>query len=504
MFKILLIHPYLTHQRDKREYPVEPLGLLSLATYLNREIKGKSLDIQTKILDAQLEGPESCVKTDRGYRSGMTDDQIVSFLNEYEPDLVGITNNYTNLTGDVLELSRTVKQTCPNCCLILGGAHATIDHENLIELADIDTVARSEGEETFKEVVLALYNKTGFKNIAGLTWKAQGLIQVNPDRPLIEDINTLPIPDRSLIPYKKYLAHSVYIRTMNEPIATIFSARGCPFRCIFCSTQKVWRNKWRARNPEKILEEIEYLIGTYGVKEVAFQDDQFMGDRNRVKNLCRLIIQRKLNITFIVPPGLSPALLDEETLDLMQKTGFYRVCFSIDVGTRAMQLYVRKPVKLERIRGLVKKANSIGLWTYATFVIGFPNETVEDIHQTIAYAYSLRLDGLTFYIAQPHLGSELYDVYLKEGLIDEKIVQSYHSMDKSLFGTKHISAAGLEALQNSAARGYFKYHLRHFLNPIYVIREFLPKISSPRKLAYFARLLYAFNRRTGPRGACEL
>jgi radical SAM superfamily enzyme YgiQ (UPF0313 family) len=279
---------------------------------------------------------------------------------------------------------------------------------------------------------------------------------------------------------------------MNQPIATIFTARGCPFRCIFCSTQKVWGNEWRARNPEKILEEIEYLMGTYSVKEVSFEDDQFIGDRNRVKNLCRLIIQRKLNITFIVPPGISPALLDEETLDLMQKAGFYRICFSIDVGTPAAQRYVRKPIKLERMRALIRRANSNGLWTYATFVIGFLNETVEDIHQTIAYAYSLRLDGVIFYIAQPHLGSELYDVYLKEGLIDEKIIQSHHSFDwgESLFGTKHISAAEMEALRNSAARGYFKCHLQHFLNPVYVIREFLPKISSPRKLAYFARLLF--------------
>jgi len=141
----------------------------------------------------------------------------------------------------------------------------------------------------------------------------------------------------------------------------------------------------------------------------------------------------------------------------MQKAGYYRVCFSIDVGTHAAQLYVRKPVKLERMRALVKKANSIGLWTYATFVIGFPNETFEDIHQTVAYAYSLRLDGVIFYIAQPHLGSELYDVYLKESLIDERtagVIQSHHSPAESLFGTKHVSAAELEALRNSAARGY--------------------------------------------------
>ena len=489
MIKILLINPYSTHKRDSREYPAEPLGLLSLTTYLNREIKDKSFEIQTTILDAQLEGPEACTKTDRGFRSGMTDEEIKSFLEAYNPDLVGITNNFTNLTNDVLDLSKTVKQTCPNCCLILGGAHATIDHKNLIKLDEIDAVVRSEGEVTFKEVVFTLYNKTGFENVAGLTWKMQGQIHVNSNRPLIEDINALPIPDRSLIPYKKYLAHSVYISTMNKPVASIFSARGCPFHCIFCSTQKVWGNKWRARSPEKMLEEVEYLIGTYGVHEMAFEDDQFMGDKERIKNFCKLVIDRKLKITFMAAAGISPGLLNREMLELMKKAGFYRICFSIDVGTPAMQRYVRKPVKLEEMRNLVKKANSLGFWTYATFVVGFPNENVDDIKQTIKYAYNLRLDYVVFYLAQPHLGSELYNIYLKEGLIDEEIVQSYHPMNESLFGTKYMSALELEAIRNSAARNYFKHHLKHFRNPIYTIQEFLPKISSYRKLVYSIRLL---------------
>lgn len=491
MLKILLIVPYVTQQEDKREYPAEPLGLLSLVTYLNREIKGKALDIQTKILDAELNGPEKSVKTERGYRSGMTDSEISDYLESYNPDLVGISNNYTNLTSDVLELSKIVKKVCPKCCLILGGAHATIDHQNLIKLQEIDAVVRSEGEETFKELVFALYSNSGFEKIDGLTWKRKGVIQVNTDRRLIEDVNTLPIPDRSLIPYEEYLSHPLYIRTKNNPVATIFSSRGCPFRCVFCSTQRVWRNKWRPRTAEKIIEEIEYLVNIYGVKEIAFVEDQFVGNRERVKKLCRMLIKRRVHVSLIVPSGLSPALLDEETLCLMAQAGFYRVCLSIDAGSPSAKAYIKKPVNLEKMRSIVKKANSLGLWTYATFVIGFPEETRRDINDVITYANSLHLDFEIFYLAQPHLGSDLYDIYKKNGFLNEKNAQNYHTLGESLFGTKYLSAKELSEIRNQAASMYTKFHLRHFLNPKYIIQEVIPKMASPSKFAYFIHLSYS-------------
>jgi len=491
MLKILLINPYCTSNKNERKYPLEPLGLLSLSTYIKKEIEKNSLDIEIKILDIQMEGVESCIKTKSGYRSGLSDDEIKDFIKKYKPDLVGITNNYTNNTQDVLELSKLIKESCSKCILVLGGAHATIDHKNIIKTKEIDAVVRGEGEETFKKIVLSLYNKSGFREILGLTYKEKNKIEVNEDGPLIEDINVLPIPDRSLIPYEKYLEKTskIYFFPKNKPIGTLFSARGCPFRCIFCSTQKVWRNKWRSRSPENILKEIEYLMKNYGVREISFQDDQFIGDKHRIIKFCKLLIKKKLKISFIVPSGITPSLIDEKTIELMRKAGFYRICFSIDVGTEAARNFARKPVKIKKMRELIKKTNSKGLWTYATFIIGFPFEKVENVQKTIKYAYSLKLDFVRFYIAQPHLGSDLYDLYSKEGLINKNIVENYHTLFESIIENKYISSNKLIELRDSAELEYQKFHLRHFLNPIYVIQEFIPKISSIKKLAYFVGLI---------------
>ena len=424
----------------------------------------------------------------------MTNSEIKKYLKEFKPDLVGITNNYTNQLCDVLELSKLIKGTLPNSFVVLGGAHAKFDHENLVKEKEIDAVVRGEGEITFKQLVLALYDKESLTKIKGLTFRKNNMPKINPDRSLIKDINSLPIPDRSFIPYEKYLAKTpkAYFRPKNKPVATLFTSRGCPFNCIFCSTQKFWTKKWRPRNPENMVKEIEYLMKTYGVKEISFEDDQFMGDKNRIKEFCKLVIKKKLKITLIVPPGISPALLDEKIMRVMKRAGFYRICFSIDVGTNQARNYVKKPVRLEKMRGLIKRANNLGFWTFATFVIGFPFEKIQDIKDTIKYAYNLRLDYLKFYIVAPQIGSEFYDICIKEKLLNKKEISKHQFFSDSIFGTKHIKPEQLKKLRYGADVNYYRYHIKHFLNPMYIVKEFFPKINSISKFFYFLGILKTF------------
>jgi len=218
-----------------------------------------------------------------------------------------------------------------------------------------------------------------------------------------------------------------------------------------------------------------------------------MGSKKRIIGLCKLIIKHKLGMSFLVPPGLSPALLDKTTIDYLKKAGFYRICFSIDVGTKKSALYVRKPVNLDKVRDLIAYANHSGFWTYGFFVIGFPYEKIEDLRETKRYAYDLKMDFIRFYIAQPHLGSDLYDEYLKNGMISER-VNKYRRMFDSLFGTKFISAKKLSKLREDFENDYLQFHLRYHLTSIkYLINEFIPKIFSVKKSFYFMRLLTSFN-----------
>ncbi|MFH2058560.1 MAG: radical SAM protein [Pseudomonadota bacterium] len=473
------------------------MGLLYIATYAKQEIKKNLLDIELRILDANFDGKNSPVQTSRGYHLGLNESELTAELLSYKPDIVGISNNFTYLVEDVLEICRITKKVLPDCLQIVGGAHATIAHMGLIEVPEIDIICRGEGELTFWEIISSNYKNIGMENIQGITYQKDGKVIENPDRPRIMDLDMLPIPDRSLIPYEKYIKSVGYeITTMNKPIGMIFSSRGCPFNCVFCSTQKVWSNVWRGRSPENIIEEIEYLISNYGVKEICFQDDQFVWDKKRILELCRLILEKKLNISFMMPPGTSPALLDENVLMMMRKAGLYRITFSVDVGTEKSKAFVKKPVKLDKIRGLIKIANSMGLLTTGSFVIGFPDETEADIEEMLEFAYNLRLDNLSLYIAQPYLGSRLYDMYLEKGLISQSIGKEFYNMTESHIGTEHISSDRLQEIRDLAVQRYFKIYCMRLFNPGYFIKEFLPKIYSKKNFLYFMRVVASFIKNT--------
>jgi len=493
-FKVLLIYPYnTTRESDIRWYPTEPLGVLYVASYLSEQAQRQGLPVQIKILDAQLEGPAQCVATARGFRNGMTDEQIRACVATFEPDVVGISMNYTFGVQDVFDIAAIVKQAVPPTTrLVIGGAHATLDHRKVAEHPMVDVVVRGEGEVTFQELCHAFYHQEDIGNIAGITYRAKDTIKINPNREPIDDLDTLPIPDRSLLPYASYLSKHHYFHTMQSPVGTIFSARGCPFHCIFCSTQKTWGNAWRGRSAGNILKEVEYLRNQFGVREIAFQDDQFLGDRQRIIDFCKLVVEKKLGMTFIVPPGNSPCFMNDELLDWMARAGFYRICFSVDVGTEAAVRYVGKPVRLASVRALVKAANHRGIWTYGTFVIGFPYEDKAAIQATVAYAYGLKLDFLRFYIAQPYFGSELYDYYEKAGRLTGIKVNEQHSNNDAFFGTDHMSATELIDLRNQAELNYIRHHGADFFSPTYVATEFLPKIASFRKLSYFLGLAFRF------------
>jgi radical SAM superfamily enzyme YgiQ (UPF0313 family) len=292
------------------------------------------------------------------------------------------------------------------------------------------------------------------------------------------------VPDRAFINYHDYLSKPGYFHTRHQPVGTMFTSRGCPFRCQFCSTHVSWGHTWRGRSAIKMVEEVEYLSARYGVREIAFQDDQFLGDPQRIIEFCRLVRRRKLGMTFTVPPGNSPMRMSEELLDEMARAGFYRLCFSVDVGTQETARRIKKPVKLDKIRPLVRHANRRGIWTYGTFVIGHPGETADDIRRGIRYAYELGLDFLRFYIAQPHLGSDLFHYWEARGKIDRGTLLADHNIMGALFGTDEVSAADLERLRNEAELGYMRRHLRRFLNPWYLLTEFLPKLMSPARFLY--------------------
>jgi radical SAM superfamily enzyme YgiQ (UPF0313 family) len=309
-------------------------------------------------------------------------------------------------------------------------------------------------------------------------------------------IEELPIPDRKYLDVERYdLINRSSLRfTKRKPAMNVITARGCPFNCIFCSTKVMWERLWRANSAAKVVREIELLVARYGVREIVFQDDQFFVDKNRVHAICDLLIERKLNVALSLPAGGSIWLMDSDLLTKMKRAGFYRICFPVETGNQRSLDFIRKPIDLQEVREKIRMANSLGYWTQGNFILGFPYETREEIEQTIRYAYASGLDHCNFFIAKPYAGADMYDIYKKEGLLDD-IVRASH-IERSDYNTTTLSAEELSAIRDKAEDEFIRRQLIQLLNPIHSLRTLLPKVRSIGDLLYaFDMLAYSYRRR---------
>jgi magnesium-protoporphyrin IX monomethyl ester (oxidative) cyclase len=260
---------------------------------------------------------------------------------------------------------------------------------------------------------------------------------------------------------------------MKPPRANMVTSRGCAFNCIFCSIHSIWGHKWRGRDPIKVVDEIEYLKKTYKIGEVAFQDDNVSLDRNRMEKICDEIIRRKLKIRWCTPNGIAIWSLDKPLLKKMKKAGCYKLTFGIETGCPETQKFIRKTqVNLEKAKDIIKYCNKIGLWTHSAFIIGFPDETKEQIEQTINFAISTDLDMATFWVATPYPATDLYNVYDNLGLLPKnRELEWMSAVDKPACNTTQLTIKELEDYRIEAHRRFYSNRKNKFLNPLRLLRK---------------------------------
>lgn len=490
--RILLIQSFFTTPVDTPNiYLEEPLGLISLATFVKKEL-GESIEIQ--ILDLfELGQGRMTIKNDKFIVGVNNESEICDRIEQFDPDIVGITANFTAYFQDVVDLTHMITNRFDNIDIVLGGAHVSMDSKKILKKHSfINYIIRREGELTFLEFINARMNPNtiDYRTIQGLSYRQGDTIFENEDRPLIPDINILPIPDRSLInlEFYKKINKKILPYTRKVPAASIMTSRGCPFNCIFCSTKNMWERKFRPFSPQRVIEEIQYLYDEYGIREFCIQDDQFVVDNKRVESICNKVIDMKLDVSFSIPAGTSIWKVDRKLLITMKKAGFYRLCFPIESGNEKTIKFIRKPINLKSVKDKIKIANKLGFWTSGNFIIGFPYEKIEDIKATIKYAYMSGIDFPIFFCAKPFRGAELYDIFVKEGLLKEVIHGSHP--ERSDYDSKYLSAKEINQLYQTAKNGVIKNKIKFYLVPNNFYNHLLPKLKSYNDLKYFIKLFY--------------
>lgn len=419
--RILLINPFqVTSEgynvdvvRRGGQYAEFPLGL----AYLKAAIK-QELGLEIEIFDANLEA----IKYIR--KHGHVDIKELRALLENKikaakPDLVGVTCLFHSLYKMAHFACEVVKAVLPNSVVVMGGTYSTVSCKEALSDKNIDIIILSEGERSFVDLIKYLNSGSDIGKIDGIAYKIREKICINPKKKYLENLSSLPWPDRNgfkMDEYTKYTRH--YVTRFDDRkkmnILTLTASRGCPFSCIFCSTRTYWGSRIRYRDPDDVLDEVEFLVKEYGATHIIFNDDNFNNNKANTSRILRGIIDRKLKIRWAASSGLSVAGFDRGIIKEMYDSGIAGFNIAIESGSVSMLKKIKKPVLLEKVRSVVKDIRECGnAHITAFFMVGFPFETKEQIQETYAFAKELELDWALFSRVQPYPGTEIHE-YCKE------------------------------------------------------------------------------------------
>ncbi|TFH44073.1 MAG: radical SAM protein [ANME-2 cluster archaeon] len=466
MKKILLINPPIECLETNIPFPEAPLGIAYIAAVL----QDNNFDV--KILDAFGSGINNLEKKrDNHVRIGLQDDDIYQCIKEYQPDIVGITSMFTAHSKDVHSVAKIVKSVTTSILVVLGGAHPSSMYENVLSDKNVDLVVLGEGEFTFLDIVNS-YSSNSFQpsEINGIAFRKDNKIVCTQKRELITNLDQLPFPARDILPMDSYLKIPKYHKDyfMRNPRTTLITSRGCPYHCVYCSIHNVWGRLWRSRSAENVVDEIEHLMKNYGVKEIGFVDDNISLDKKRMNRICDEIIRRKINIRWSTPNGIAIWTLDEHLLDKMKESGCYKLTFGIESGCSETQKFIGKNLDLKKTQRIIQHANRIGLWTRATFIIGFPYENIESINQTIEYAIKSDIDSANFYIATPYPNTPMQKMFedLNPSKPDLDITKTIYSAG---YNTLYFNKEELRELQEYAQLKFINRKLIKYLTTLRIL-----------------------------------
>ncbi len=466
--KILLIFPPSTSTIGHQRMCAHPLGIAYLGAVLKKDYK-------VKLLDATAEDHRNVEILENDLvRYGLSDEQIKKRIAEYSPDVVGITCLYSSQFPFVRKTCQLTKEINPKILTIVGGNHPTFLASESLREKSIDFIILGEGEGTLPSLLRRLESGQDFGDLEGIAFRRDGQVQVNPRSTYIEDLDELPFPARELLPMKKYSKINIpmSITSKSRYWATIITSRGCPAKCIFCSSVNFWGNHYRSRSAENVLDEIELLVKEYKIKEIQFCDDNLIFDKERAKEIFQGIIDRGLKIFWNTPNGIALWRLDEELLELMKASGCYELTLAIESGDQeVLSKTIRKPLKLIRVESLTRSIQKLKIRTHSFFIIGFPGETKEQIRRTFSFARKLRLTSAWFFIANPLPGSKLYEICKQKGYLKDGFDFKTINYTKSNYETPEFTSRELE---NISTEETFIFNLSVlFRNPIFFIQRHL-------------------------------
>jgi radical SAM superfamily enzyme YgiQ (UPF0313 family) len=386
-------------------------------------------------------------------------DQLKEQIKEYKMVIILTSTMTVNEDAAVLH---ELKKANPQLITVVFGAHPTFMPKHTLAKPGIDIVVRREAEYIIRDLAKAISrNDDSWKNVKGIGYRENGEVKLNELYPFIENLDELPIPDRTLLPQNVDYFNPVVKRV---PYTTMMTSRGCPGKCTFCSSPPFYGRKIRYRSVESMIAELEE-IKKLGYKEVFFRDEIFTVSKKRTIELCEEMIRRKLNLSWICSARIGS--VDKEMMILMKKAGCHMIRFGVESGSQKILDNIKKGITLEQTRQTFKWAHEVGLDTHAHLMIGTPGETKETINQTIQFVKEIDPTIITCGICTPYPGTALFElVREKHPEVGDGSQCDLTKLHTKSFYNQVFTDLSPEELANGVRRVYRSFYLR----PTYLIR----------------------------------
>jgi anaerobic magnesium-protoporphyrin IX monomethyl ester cyclase len=463
---VVLVNPPITQdQRDGYLGPVikslyfnsPPLGIAYIAGMLERE------NVPVHLIDAAVEE--------------LTVAETVARIRASGAAIVGMTST-SNFFMNAVELAKQVKQDLPEVITVLGGSHMTSNAESAMQQDVFDIGCVGEGEITALELIRTIASGGDLEHVKGIVFRRDGELVFAEPRPLVQDLDELPMPARHLLPLDKYVPQpndGPYL-----PKAAVISSRGCPYPCIFCD-HGTFGTRYRSFSAKRIVDEMEDLVNNHGVKDIAFVDSLFMISRERVSGIIDEIHRRGIKVHWTCT--IRANIADEAILRQMKEAGCWRVRIGVEAGDEDILKLIRKEVSLEQVRRVVAVADRLNLHPKGFFMVGHIGESRESIMKSIRLAKSLALTDITVQINTPLRGAAQWDMYADYGELVTNDLEDF-SFWEPVFVPNGMTGAELEMLHR-------KFYRSFYFRPIIIWRHLrmLKKVSDLKRYTRAISLL---------------
>jgi len=355
----------------------------------------------------------------------------LSKIIQFSPDIVcigALTKDYKHAITFAKDIKKNLRVP-----LIIGGHHISMAKESFNPIFDLAIIG--EGEQTLLEFVEYFtkngLKKEGLKDIKGLMYfKGKNKI-ITGNRELIEPLDRIPYPARELFNMEFMLNEKKNVFGQSFGRGTyMVTSRGCPFKCLFCSATAFWK-KIRFHSPEYVVGEMNELIDKYKVKLIHIHDDLFAINKKRLRKIVELIKKNKINKKVGFGMFGRADVFDEEICKLLKEMNTIFIEFGIESGTQKILDFLKGGrIKIKQIEDAVALCKKYGIATGGTFIIGSPEETEEDMLQTLQFIKKLKLDKFAFYTLSPYPATPLWDYAVKEGILPKNINWDTFEMKK--------------------------------------------------------------------------